>query len=150
MSNAEDTSQPQDPDEVVGVFESGGFVKGLGAGYRFAVRRSRLVGKKEYLGTGNWFAYFPARLPDEKDRERAAEKLVQIEENKNFEIQSSNVNSIELKLPGRWSGGHVAFRTADQGEIKVNVNSMTDGNLLTSFVKALQQFAPGKLNLMKK
>jgi len=137
--------------EVLGVFESGGFVKGIGAGYKFVVRRSKVVGKKEYLGTyAGWFAYLPAKLSEAKDRERAIKMVQEIEEKKDFELSNSQVEAIEFKPPGRFRGGHVLFKSTDKMEVKVTVNNIASPNVIMNFVKALQQFASDKVQVLGK
>jgi hypothetical protein len=146
----QEAAQPTDPNEVLGVFESGGFTKGMPAGYRFVVRRSMVIGKKEYLGTNNYFAYLPVKLTEEKDKERAMKKVQQIEEKQDFQLSPSQTIGIEFKAPGTFSGGHLAFRTTDKGEVEFKVSSMAGGDVVKNLLRALQEFAPGKVTIQGK
>lgn len=130
--------------DVDAVIHSAALFRGVMKGYGLVFTPSSLIGCKKYT-EGNYWA-FPAQL-DEAGRTTAAGVVADLTKDKDFEVATSDLQSIEIKEPGRFKPGNVLLKTS-QGEIKISVSgSLGTGskNILELLTKMFEQFAPGKL-----
>lgn len=139
------------PDEVVGVFESGGLSNGVPAGYRFLFTGTKLVGQKAWIGQYHWWATHPEKSTDEKVQKRASKLTEEITSKKQFEFNKADLELVELKWPPSfWKAGYIKFKATGMDEITIKTSSLVPLDFRQNFTNTLQSFAGDKLHLLEK
>lgn len=132
-------------DDLVAVIHSMALRRGLGAGYALVIKPTKIVGAKKFTQE-HYFAYM---LTLDQAGKTAAQKVAaEIEKDKQFELTGDQILSVEIKDPGRFTGGHIAFKTP-QEEIKISVSGTFgtgSGNILDVLTKLFNDVAPGKVH----
>jgi hypothetical protein len=135
-------------EEYIGGFTSGNLIRGRLRGYGLYITTSRVIGVKSrkaaagfLLGAAIGGAVGYA-VGQKLSRDDGAKMIQDLEGKKDFELQKSDVQKIELKKPRWYKTGHILF-TPKYGEpVKIKVGHKRDFGKLRDL---MQKFDPEAL-----
>ena len=130
------TTQHTDIDLLI---HSSALFNGVAKGFSLMFAADRVIGCKRYTE-----GHLVARAPLD---EHATKLVADMLKHRQFEIPFSELASVELKEPGKFTPGAIVFHAAS-GDQKVKVSGTfgTGAKSVQELVaEALEQYAPGKL-----